>query len=297
MTTAAAIRPLDGALPKALLLIALGGALTGFSPILARVSEVGPFSTAAWRMAFAALALAPLLADSREKSPHARKGASTWPLLLAGLFFAVDLGFYHWALKLTSVAHATLIVNMAPVVALAAGVMVFAERLGRLKLAGLILSVAGALLMTTGRAGVSGTLEGNALAVAGMFGYAFYLIAVKRARGLHDTAVIMVWSSASAAVLLFVAAALAGEAIIPHSAYAWGVVIAMGLVTHVAGQGLVALGMRDAPVGLASIVLFTQPVMAALAAWVVFGETMGAAELCGVALVLGGITLATRSRM
>ncbi len=296
MTTASAIRPLDSALPKALLLIALGGALTGFSPILARVSDVGPLSTAAWRMAFAAMALAPLLADARGKAAGAVKGASKWPLLLAGLFFAVDLGFYHWALELTSVAHATLIVNMAPVVALAAGVLAFAERLGRLKLAGLILSIAGALLMTTGRAGVSGTLEGNALAVAGMLGYAFYLIAVKRARGLHDTTVIMVWSSASAAVILFIAAALAGEVIIPQSAHGWGVVIAMGLITHVAGQGLVALGMRDAPVGLASIVLFTQPVMAAFAAWVVFGETMAAAELYGVALVLGGIALATRSR-
>ncbi|MDZ4791038.1 MAG: DMT family transporter [Hyphomicrobiales bacterium] len=294
MTTAAIpVSPLANALPKALLLIALGGALTGFSPILARISDVGPLSTAAWRMAFAALALAPLLAV---KSTAKTSLLSKWPLLLAGLFFAIDLGFYHWALQLTSVAHATLIVNMAPVVALAAGVLAFSERLGKLKLGGLIVSIAGALLMTTGRADVSGTLEGNTLAVAGMLGYAFYLIAVKRARGMHDTAVIMVWSSASAALLLFIGAALAGEIIMPQSAAAWGVVIAMGLITHVAGQGLVALGMRDAPVGLAAIVLFTQPVMAALAAWVVFGETMGVAELWGVALVLGGIALATRSR-
>lgn len=287
------VSPLANALPKALLLIALGGALTGFSPILARISDVGPLATAAWRMAFAALALAPLLVMA---STPKTSTASKWPLVLAGLFFAIDLGFYHWALNLTSVAHATLIVNMAPVVALAAGVLIFAERIGRLKLGGLILSIAGALMMTTGRADVSGTLEGNALAVAGMFGYAFYLIAVKRARDMHETAVIMVWSSASAAVLLFIAAVLAGETIMPQSAAAWGVVIAMGLITHVAGQGLVALGMRDAPVGLASIVLFTQPIMAAFAAWAVFGETMGAIELCGVALVLGGIALATRSR-
>lgn len=294
MTTAAEpIRPAPSLIPKALMLIAIGGALTGFSPILVRLSELGPLATAAWRMAFAALALAPLLAVTRQKGEAV---GSMWPLLLAGLFFSIDLGFYHWSLQLTSVAHATLIVNMAPVVALAAGFFAFAERLGALKLGGLILSIAGALLMTGGRAGVSGTLEGNALAVAGMFGYAFYLITVKRVSGLHSTAAIVVWSSAASAVVLFCAAALAGETLFPQSAYAWALVIGLGLITHAAGQGLVALGMREAPVGLASIILFTQPIMAAFAAWVIFDESMGVAELFGVALVLGGIALATQAR-
>lgn len=294
MTAAADfLRPADTGLGKALLMVAIGGALTGFSPILVRLSELGPLATAAWRMAFAALAFAPfMLAAAR----GGNTGASAWPLVLAGLFFSVDLGFYHLSLELTSVAHATLIVNMAPVVALAAGVVLFAERLGALKIAGLILSIGGALQMTSGRAEVGGTLEGNALAVLGMFGYALYLVAVKAARGSYSAVAIMFWSSAVSAAILFAVALAAGEAIMPKSAYAWGVLLALGLVTHVAGQGMIAMGMRDAPVGLASIILFTQPLMAALAAWAIFGETMGIAELVGVALVLSGIAAASRAR-
>ncbi|MDX2265156.1 MAG: DMT family transporter [Hyphomicrobiales bacterium] len=291
----AAVHPAAAPLPdisKALLLVAAGGALTGFSPILVRLSEVGSLSTAGWRMAFAALAFAPFARAVTSSS----RGRAPWVLVLAGLFFAVDLGFYHSSLQLTSVAHATLIVNMAPVVALAAGLIAFGERLGKLKLAALAVSVGGAALMTAGRADVGGTLIGNSLAVAGMFGYAFYLISVKRASAQFDAATIMAWSSAVAAAALFIAAAIAGETLLPQTAYGWLVVIAMGLVTHVAGQGLVAVGMRGAPVGLASIVLFTQPVMAAFAAWVIFDETMGPVELAGVALVLAGIALASQSR-
>jgi drug/metabolite transporter (DMT)-like permease len=74
------------------------------------------------------------------------------------------------------------------------------------------------------------------------------------------------------------------------------VLIALGLISHLFGQGLVAFGMRDAPVGLASILLLSQPIVAALAAWGVFNETMGPLEAGGAALVLAGLAIASRAR-
>jgi drug/metabolite transporter (DMT)-like permease len=62
------------------------------------------------------------------------------------------------------------------------------------------------------------------------------------------------------------------------------------------GQGVVAFGMRQVPVGLASIILLIQPTVAALAAWAVFGEGMGPLEAGGAALVLTGLIVASRSR-
>jgi drug/metabolite transporter (DMT)-like permease len=172
----------------------------------------------------------------------------------------------------------------------------FGERLGVAKFGGLILALGGALLMTWSRAGVAGTLTGDALALAGMFGYALYLIVVKRARARHHVLEIMVWSSAASACVLFAAAVVHGESILPASAYGWSILLGLGLITHVAGQGLVAVGMRETPVGLASILLLSQPVVAGVAAWAIFNEGMGVTELTGVALVLGGMVLASRSR-
>lgn len=296
MTLAPSYAPDRGGvkLELSLLLILLGGACTGFSGIFVRLSEIGPIATGAWRMAIAALLLMPLAAayDGRD----GRLGRLSPILIAAGLFFAIDMSFYHWSLLLTSIAHSTLIVNLAPLVALTAGCFLFGERLGAAKLFGLAASLGGALLMTAARADSSGTLLGNGFAAIGMFGYALYLITVKRARADHGAWSIMLWSSVTAAIVMFAVALIAGEQIMPQSWEGWGVVVALGVVAHVLGQGLVAIGMRSAPVGLASILLLIQPVVAAAAAWAIFDERLTALEIAGAALVLAGLAAASRSR-
>lgn len=277
-----------------LLAVTLGGALTGFSGILLRYSEIGPVATGGWRLLIGTLAFAPLVAFARIKDGTPFPASLT--LALAGLFFALDISFFHLSLGLTSVAHSTLIVHLSPVVVLTAGVLFFGERLGVLKVVGMIAALGGTLLMTSLRANTGGTLEGNGLAVLSMVAYSFYLLAVKRARRGHGTLAIMLWSSAASAVCLFGAAIALGEPIIPATVNGWAVVFAMGLVTHVGGQGLIAFGMRETPVGLGSILLLTPPVVAAIAAWPLFGERLTLWEIVGAAFVLAGLALASQTR-
>ena len=280
-----------------LLIIAFGGSLTGFSGILVRISEIDPVATGAWRLLIAALALWPFMRLAGTGGGVRLRAGGWTVLVLAGLFFAIDTGLYNWSLKLTSVAHATLIVNLAPMVALAAGFLLFGERFGPAKAFALVAALSGAILMTVTRAeSGGGTLAGNGLAFLAMIGYALYLVAVKQARHEHDTLSIMVWSSVVGAAAMFATAALIGEQMVPSTAYGWGVVIALGFVAHVFGQGLVAFGMREAPVGLASILLLTQPLVAVIAAWLIFGEDMGPVEAAGGGLILAGLVVASRAR-
>jgi drug/metabolite transporter (DMT)-like permease len=94
---------------------------------------------------------------------------------------------------------------------------------------------------------------------------------------------------------MFAAAVLMGERILPVSLSGWAVLVALALMSHVLGQGLVAFGMREAPVGLASILLLAQPIVAAVAAWIVFGESMGPIEAAGAMTVLVGLVIASRA--
>jgi drug/metabolite transporter (DMT)-like permease len=247
-------------------------------------------------MGLASLALLPFLRLARGAGGGGTMRPFSPILILAGLFFAIDMAFYNWSLGHTSIAQSTLIVNLAPIVALAAGFLMFGERFGPAKALALLAAIGGAALMTASRWSEGGTLYGNGLAMLGMFGYAFYLVVVKHARAGHGTLAIMFGSSAAAGVMMFTAALLAGEQILPVSATGWAALIALGLVSHIFGQGLIAFGMRDAPVGLASILLLSQPIVAALAAWAVFDENMGPLEAAGAAMILAGLAIASRSR-
>jgi drug/metabolite transporter (DMT)-like permease len=277
-----------------LMIIAFGGGLTGFSGIFVRFSETGALATGGWRLLFASLALLPFLRLARSDEEKMRPFSPI--LILAGLFFAIDMAFFNWSLSYTSIAQSTLIVNLAPIVALAAGFLLFGERFGTAKALALIAAVGGAALMTLSRAEESGTLFGNGLAAIGMLGYALYLVAVKHARDSHGTLSIMLGSSIAAGAMMFAAALLAGEQMLPVSLGGWAALIALGLVSHVFGQGLIAFGMRDAPVGLASILLLSQPLVAAFAAWAIFDEGMGPLEIAGAALILAGLVMASRAR-
>ena len=62
---------------------------------------------------------------------------------LAGLFFAGDLSVWHWSLKLTSVANATLLVNFAPVFVTLGGWLIFGQRVRMIFILGMVLALSG----------------------------------------------------------------------------------------------------------------------------------------------------------
>jgi drug/metabolite transporter (DMT)-like permease len=79
--------------------------------------------------------------------------------------------------------------------------------------------------------------------VGAALSYAAYIMAVRRARNGADAGRISLISSAICAVFCLVAALALGEAILPSSLQGWLAVIALGLVSHALGQGLITLSL------------------------------------------------------
>src|SRR5690606_20680996 len=104
------VRPSDRAL--ALLVLVGAAVVLGLAPILVRLTETGPAAAGFWRFAFAAPLLALLAARPGGEGPGR---PSRWALL-AALFFVTDLGFWHYSIVMTSVANATVLCNLTPVV-------------------------------------------------------------------------------------------------------------------------------------------------------------------------------------
>ena len=88
---------------------------------------------------------------------------------------------------------------------------------------------------------------------------------------------------------------VAGEGLVPPTPAAWLPLIALG-VLHVVGQGLIGHALAILPASFLSVGLLIQPVGAALLAAAFFGETLGARQACGGALVVAGIILARRAQ-
>jgi len=282
-----------GATTAFLCLLAGGGAI-GFAPILVRMAENGPVASAFWRMALAAPLLWIWCWQQRRADPGVRVPASV--LLYCGLFFAGDLALWHWSILSTSVANASLLVNLAPVFVTILGWLLWRWTVSRTFLAALFIAILGicVLMGPNLKAGGAG-LAGDGLAVlAGIF-YAGYLLAIKIARDAGmATLPLMAWSTTITALILLPVALWSPQPFLPQTLTGWGVLVALALVTQILGQGLIAYALAHLPAALSSLSLLIQPVMAVIFAWMIFGESLGPAQFAGGAIVLTGIWLARR---
>jgi drug/metabolite transporter (DMT)-like permease len=274
-----------------------GAAFIALSPIFVRMSEAGPTATAFWRVALAVPALWMLycLDPQRHARPVASRGR--WVLLIAaGLAFAGDLVFWHTSIKLTSVANSTLLANLASLFVTLAAWIFLRQRPAALFLAGLAAALAGVLLLVHTSLQFSATaLAGDALGVVTAMFYAAYILAVKGLRDRGETTLhLMAVATTLTAVVLFPVALASGEAMLPQTARGWSILAGLALVSHAAGQGLIAYALAHLPAPFSSVSLLFQPVMAAIFAWLLLAEPLVPLQIAGGAIVLAGIYLARR---
>lgn len=266
-----------------------------------RFSETGPVATAFWRvfLALPVLWIWALAGDHRGHWTSMRAHAGM--LLLIGFCFAGDLAVWHWSILLTSVANATLLSNLAPIFVTLGAWLLFRNKPKKLFLGGLTAALCGTTLLISAGSGLSAAghsgqaLLGDSLGVITAMFYAGYQMAVTRLRAQVGTATLMAWSCLVMAVLLLPVALLMGEQVLPQTTAGWINVIALALVTQAGGQSLIAYAMAHLPGTFSSVGLLWQPVAAALFAWVLIGETLGALQVAGGLLVLVGIAIARRS--
>jgi drug/metabolite transporter (DMT)-like permease len=269
-----------------------------FAPIFVRWSEVGPVATAFWRLALALPLLALWMALQERRAPRAG-GRDAWPMaVLAGLFFAADLAVWHWSIRLTSVANATFLANLAPIVVAIGAWALLGERARPVFFAGLLLAVSGAALLMGANLGGPGAIHlGDGLGVLTAVFYAGYQLCVKHLRDTQSTARIMLVSGAACAAALLPAALAMGETILPQSAAGWLVLAGLAVVCQFGGQSLIAWAVAHLPASFSSVSLLLQPVAAACFAWLIFGEALAPLQWLGGAAVLAGIWLARRGTL
>jgi drug/metabolite transporter (DMT)-like permease len=280
---------------RALAVLIFGACMIGFGPVLvrlARAEHVGPAGSAFWRVTLALPILAAMVLRGRKTGAATGGPGPTWIAAIAGFLFAGDLICWHYGIRFTSIAKATVLSNMTPILVTAAALIMLRQAPRPVFLAGMALGVGGSVLMavTKSGAGVSPHL-GDVLSAGAAVWYAAYMLVVRQARQTMGAPVLMFWSSLVGAPMLLVFALSMGDPIWPSSVFGWLVLAGLG-VMHVAGQGSIAWALGRLPAPLAALVVLVQPVVAALAAWAAFGEYLTSLQALGGAIALGGVALA-----
>ena len=272
-----------------------GATFIALSPIWVRVADVGPTASAFWRVALAVPLLWGIVACLPRAAPAPQRRGG--PLLAAaGLAFAGDLAFWHWAIQATSVANATLLANLSSIFVTLAAWALWRQRPSSLFLLGLGFALGGvALLVRTSFGSSPSAPLGDAYGVITAMFYAWYLLTVKalRDRGAGTLRLMAVTTTLTAILLLPVALA-SGEPMLPAGARGWLVLLGLAWITHAGGQGLITYALAHLPAAFSSVGLLLQPVLAAGFAWVLLAEPLGALQVAGGAVVLAGIYLARR---
>ena len=295
---------------------------------MVKLSPMGPQASAFWRLAFALPALliwalwergvfakkesrkmqgfsdrdAPSSTRVKRGEPNLLPPPFPWLLLaLAGFLFAGDLATWHAGIVRTSAANATFLSNLTPIVVVAVAWVATRALPKRAYWIAVGIALIGSLLLSGGAPGRDPErLLGDGLSVLTSVWYGFYLIAVARMRATLGAGTIMLGSSFVAAILCLIVTLISGESLIaPLSGQSWIMIwwplVILGLVAHVGGQGLLAVGFGMVPTHIASVLILWQPVLVAVLGWVILSEALTPIQLAGGALVLIGVWLAKRA--
>ncbi|MBT5646784.1 MAG: DMT family transporter, partial [Rhodospirillaceae bacterium] len=267
---------------------------------LVRLSEVGPSATGFHRFllaiplywAMAATLPRATVAEGSERPTSVRDFVL---ISMAGVYLAADVAVWHYSIQMTTVANSTLLANVAPVFVVLAGWILFGTRVTGTYMIGLAAAMTGVFILS--RASLSLSEEhfiGDLLGVLTAVFYAAYQMSVERLRKRFSTVTIMKYAIPASALIMLPVALASGDDLLPVTLAGWGFLIALAAGPQVFGQGLIAWALAHLPVAFASVSLLVQPVTAALVAWALFGEQIGAQQAVGGVIVLAGIMLARR---
>ncbi|NEX61373.1 DMT family transporter [Noviherbaspirillum galbum] len=276
----------------------IGGMAIGFAGIFMRLSDVNPIASAFWRMALAAPVLwAWAFAVKREDEKSGKRTDFARSLVLAGIYFAGDMAIWHLSLHYTTVANATLLSNFAPIFIALWMWIAYRTRFARIFIVGMVLALIGAVMLVGPNAGGvehANKLLGDGLGLASAVFYAAYQLVIKDARAEYSTARLMAWSTTVTGLVLLPLALMSPGAFLPDTTAGWLPLFALALVAQIGGQTVIAYAFAHLPANLSSVSLLIQPLTAAVAAWLIFGEAIGPIQMLGGALLLLGIYLSKK---
>jgi len=266
----------------------------GVGPIFTKAMSVDTAAIVFYRM----LIGAPLMVLVAKKTGGGLSPELMKKTALPGILFSLSFLSGFASIRMTSVANATLITTVQPILVLFVAPKLFGEKLRARQLAYSACSMAGVLLVVLAAASTSGaTLSGDVMALLNVVIWTVYFVLAKKRRlaGVHSwsfLAAVFVWSS----VVILPFGAIASNDLGAMKSSDWVYVVAMALGPGLVGHGLMTWAQSHVDVSLASLLGLLSPVISTIGAWWAFGESLTLWQMVGAVAVLGFLALLVREQ-
>jgi drug/metabolite transporter (DMT)-like permease len=267
----------------------------GFSALFVRWADAPGPVTGFYRMAIASVILVPI-ALLRHGNPRRWPTAGLRFAALGGAALCFDLALWNTSVLYTSAANATLLANTAPLWVAIAAALFLKERLSGRFWIGLLLVLAGAAAVLGADFLQDFHLGlGDLMAIAAGVFYAAYYLATQAGRRHLASLPYVAGAGVTASLLLFGLVLLLRLPLTGYPPQTWASFAALGLVTQVLGYVAVGYALGLLPASLVAPTMVGQPVVTALLAIPLLGESLSPTQWVGGAAVLVGIVLVHRS--
>jgi drug/metabolite transporter (DMT)-like permease len=270
-------------------LMLVGGLLLGTLGVFLEEAGQDPLTAVWFRCAFGGLALLAWgLAAGRLGELRLARGGLT-AAVGAGLLMLLNWGLFFAAIERSSIAVATVIFHVQPLLVVAFGVLFlrepFSRRQGMAVLAALLgLALATGLLEQ--RQAVDAAYGwGLLMCLGGAFSYAAVTLIAKSQRGVSSFALSW-WQCAVGTVVLLAWPLARGW---PAWGAAWGWLAGLGLIHTGLAYVLLYGGIQRLPAGRIAVLQFVYPAAAVLVDWAVYGRALSPLQLLGVAMMAAAI--------
>jgi drug/metabolite transporter (DMT)-like permease len=258
-----------------------------------------PVALGTLRWIFAALILLPFAwTYLRADWPIIRR--NVWMLaLLSLLSISAYNTLTYFGLQYTELINASILQSIGPLMVAGYTLVLYGERLRPWQLLGMLLSIAGILLVVS-RGEPSALLEyrlniGDLILLLAMAAYSLYSALLKKRPPLHPMSFVTLTISWGAILLLpFFAAEHAGGYMVPLELKALLILVYVVIFPSLLAHFFFMRGVELVGPNRAAPTMYLIPVIASLMAMFLLGEHLYPFHVAGFALVVGGVVMATR---
>jgi drug/metabolite transporter (DMT)-like permease len=253
-----------------------------------RIGDAHPVAIAAWRLLLATFLLLPFASRARGLGSLGRR--ERWLLVAAGVTLA--LHFISWvaAVQHTTVANATLLLAVTPVLTAIGSHFLLADRVGVRLVAAIGLSSVGVVTIGWGDFHFDpDNLVGDAVAVLSAALFAGYTLFGRRLRGHIPNATYAASVYALAALICFPVLVALGEPVVDYDGRNWLCFVLMAAIPTGIGHTGLNHALKYLPASTLSVLVLTEPALAGLVAVWAWGEPITAVALVGYAFIISSV--------